>query len=75
MHEQKGDHYVNMCWRLRDVWGRLTGEIMRFRRVLDGLFSVVPKTDRVCCLGLISAGGATAWAGDPVDRSKGPEVQ
>lgn len=35
--------------------GHLTGEIMRFRRVLDGLFSVAPKTDRVCCLGLISA--------------------
>jgi hypothetical protein len=48
---------------------------MRFRRVLDGLFSVALKTDCVCCLGLISAGGATAWAGDPVDRSKGPEVQ
>lgn len=23
--------------------------------MLDGLFSVAPKTDRVCCLGLISA--------------------
>jgi len=48
---------------------------MKFRRALDGLFIVAPKTGRVCCLGLISAGGAMAWPGDPVDSSKGPEVE
>jgi len=65
---------VNMCRRLRDSWGRFTGEINIFRKAAEGLFVPAPKTGPASFRGLAPTGGAPMWA-DPPEFSNVSELE
>lgn len=63
-----------MWGRLRDNCGRFIGEIMRFRKVADGLLTPGPNIGRAGLLPPLSP-GIVVFAGEPPERSKTVELE
>lgn len=68
--------YVNICWRLRESWGRFIGERIKFLNVIEGLPGPAPKAGRAPALLFpASTGMAACFTGEPPEMSKGPELE